>query len=192
MSATASPAVAKGPTDVGVSGPGVDTHLNFRHSPGEVDLGTLAQAARVYDVLGDLVLAKDPGLGPAQLGPRYVLDWTAGGAAMVVQHAYPFAEGGAWIRFPRTSSGWGAGASGWVRAPAVTDQLVALGATPKTADPSPAPMVAATEVSASPDEPAPTDPAGRTPYEVVVPIGLALVVLLAAAVLIARRRRLSP
>lgn len=192
LGATASPAVAKGPTDVRVSGPGVDVRLGYHDGSGGNDLGTLAEAARVYDILGDPVLAEAPGLAPAQLGPRYVLDWSAGGAGLLVQHAYPFAEGGAWVRFLPTESGWGSGTSGWAQAPALTDRLVALGAVAEATEPSTAPVSGDTELAATPRSRPPADGSdGRPPYEVVVPAGLALLVVLSACLVVARRRAVS-
>ena len=45
-----SPAVAKGPTDVAVEGPGVDRQLTYTRRTGDVDIGTLGQAARIYEL----------------------------------------------------------------------------------------------------------------------------------------------
>lgn len=125
LAATASPAVAKGPTDVTVSGPGVDTAVSWTDRAGDVDVGSLADAARIGRHWDGSGLAPSPRLTADQLGPRYLLTWTAGGGPWAVQHAYPFAEGGAWVRFLSVPAG---GPGGWTRAPGLQDQLVRLGA----------------------------------------------------------------
>lgn len=176
-------AVAKGPTDVAVEGPGVDRQLTYTRRAGDVDIGMLGQAARIYELWTGRGLAAEPPMTPDELGPEFVLTWTVGGAEWLVQHAYPFAEGGAWVRQP----------SGWARTPALTEALVELGAVVEPARQvvPVRPVVPAVEPAAAPAAAEDSRPTGRTPYDVIVPAGLALVVVLAAAVLIARRRSLS-
>lgn len=182
LAATASPAMAKGPTEVSVTGPGVDAQLSYRHAGNNVDLGRLADAARTYHHWDGSGLAPSPELTADQLGPRFVLTWTVGRSAWGVQHAYPFAEGGAWVRFVSVP---GEGPGGWLRVPALTEQLVALGAVEEA---SPSPVAATTEETAVRAEPRASEPAGRSSYGVLVPVGLALVVVLGAGALIVRRR----
>ena len=188
---TAPPAAAKGPTDVQVSGPGVDTALGWTRRAGDIDVGSLSEAARINHHWDGSGLGPSPGLTTRQLGPRYVLTWTVGRSAWAVQHAYPFAEGGAWARFVSVPDG---GPGGWVRAPALEAQLVALGAGAETPDPAvdavdPAAVEADPVAAAEPS--AKDDPASS--YDAVVVVGgalLALAVLVGGA-LVVRRRRLS-
>lgn len=183
LAATASPAVAKGPTDVHVSGPGVDTAFGWTERGGDIDVGTLSEAALIGHHWDGSRLAPSPPLTAEQLGPRYVLTWTVGRSRWAVQHAYPFAEGGAWVHFLSLPV---EGAGGWVRTPALRKQLVALGA---GAEPSPA-AVAVVEPAAPEAEPAESREDPGTPYDVLVPAGLLVAVVLGAGVLV-RRRRLS-
>lgn len=176
---------AKGPTDVAVSGPGVDAKLTWDRYGDGVDMESLGEAARLFQVLEAGQLRSAPDLTAEQLGPRYVLDWTVANVDVLVQHAYPFAEGGAWVRFLPARSGWGSGDDGWVRAPALRDQLLALGAGAEPRRP-PLTIVEPAVTAADPTE-SREDP--RPAYDVVVPAGILLVAL--AGVLIVRRRQLS-
>lgn len=201
-------AQAKGPTDVVVSGPGIDdVHLTFTE-PEDVDSGTLGDASRLYDMWSPGRLAPAPDLTAEQLGPEYELTWSArhgmDAPETVVQLAYPFAEGGGWIYFPGGQELWGSPlATGWVRTPRIEGQLVALGAR----DERPAPALAASAPPAAADSPVATEPTNtgptstgptsteqdsRSAYDVAVPAGaLAAGVLVVAGVLIVRRRQLS-
>ncbi len=128
VTAPASPAEAKGPTDVTVSGPGVEVTLDqdgYTPRKDDVDIGSLTGAAQVVQHWDGRGLAPTSGLSLDQLGPHYRLDWTVVGSHWAVQYAYPFAEGGAWVRFFSLPGG---DPGGWVRAPDVEQQLVALGA----------------------------------------------------------------
>lgn len=181
LAATASPAVAKGPTDVQVSGPGVDAAFGWTERGGDIDLGTLSEAAQISHHWDGSRLAPSPSLTADQLGPRYVLTWMAADMNWAVQHAYPFAEGGAWVRFLSLPV---EGAGGWVRTPALRKQLVALGA---GAEPSPAAVEVVEPAAAQPD-PAESREDPGPPYDVVVPAGLLVAVVLGAGVLVWRRR----
>ena len=173
-------AQAKGPTDVDVAGPGVDADLTGTRRADDVDLGTLARAALLYQHWDGSGLGKAPRLSPDQLGPRYVLTWTVAGADWAVQHAYPFAKGGAWVHFAK---------GGWVKAPALTQQLVGLGA---AAEPVAAPAVAAVESAAAPASPRADHEDSSTAYDLAIPVGVLLAgALLVGGLLIIHRRRLS-
>ena len=186
MSATASPAVAKGPTDVAVDGPGVDHRLSFTQSAAGVDLGTLGEAARIYELWNGKNLAAEQPLTDDELGPRFVLTWTVSGMEWAVQHAYPFAEGGAWVKFfPNDAK------AGWATAPELTEQLVALGAAPDSPKPVLAPSDPSTSAAEAP-APASGDDDDSSSYPVLVPAALLLVGAVVAGAVIARRRRLSP
>lgn len=191
LAATAAPAAAKGPTGVTVSGPGVDAAFGWTDRGGDVDVGTLSEAARISHHWDGSGLGPSPALTTDQLGPRYVLTWTVGRSPWAVQHAYPFADGGAWVRFISVPGG---GPGGWVRAPALERQLVTLVAGTEAQEPAGESMEPAAAVA----EPVGTAPPGAskddpgTPYDVALPVGalLALAVLV-GGVLVARRRRLS-
>lgn len=186
---TASPASAKGPTDVQVSGPDVSAAFGWTQRAQDIDVGTLSEAARIPHHWDGSGLGPSPDLTAEQLGPRYVLTWTVGRSPWAAQHAYPFADGGAWVRFLSVPSG---GPGGWVRAPALERQLVALGADAETGDPAVDPVdpaavetgsVGAGEPSASKDEPA--------SYDAVVAGGALLALAVPVGALLVRRRRLS-
>jgi hypothetical protein len=192
---TASPAVAKGPLEVAVSGPGVDTTMNYyTKSVVDVDMGSLGEAARIYDVYGTYRPAPTPGVSKGALGARYVLTWDMGDHD-IVQHAYPFAEGGAWVHFLPGQQLFGKPvADGWSSAPALTDQLIELGAVDNETE---AAVSSDAEVPAETSELPEQEPAlaavddetgGSTSYDVAVPAGLVLAGLLAVGVLLWRRR----
>lgn len=183
-----SPAVAKGPTDVAVEGPGVDRQLTYTRRAGDVDIGTLGDAARIYQLWYGRGRAAPP-LTPDELGPEFVLTWTVAGMSWATQYAYPFAEGGAWVRH-RTSEG----KEGWARTPGLTDALVELGAVaehPKPTLAQPVPSDSPTDVPASSSAPDEDEDDSWSTYRVVVPAGVLLAGVLMAGVLIARRRRLD-
>ena len=198
LTGTTSPVQAKGPTEVDVSGPGVDgVHLTYTVRD-DVDSVSLGDASRLFDMWSPGQLGIAPDLSVDELGPRYVLTWSGDphsgttGEDLVVQNAYPFAEGGAWVEFPPDQELWGAPiASGWVRTPKLTAELVELGAVAETPQPALAeadPSAIAADVPAS--SPSDEDDAWST-YRVVVPAGALLAGVLVAGVLIARRRRLD-
>ena len=191
LSGTTSPALAKGPTDVVVSGPGIDdVHLTYTVRD-DLDSGTFGEASRLYDMWDPGRLGPAPDLSAAELGPRYVLTWSGdphSGLAtedLVIQNAYPFAEGGAWVEFPPGQELWGAPiASGWEQAPRLQDALVELGA----ADDAIAPAVAEVEPVSATARPSSSEADAGTSYDVAVPAGIALAVVLGAGAVIVWRR----
>ncbi len=190
-----SPGHAKGPTDVVASGPGVDdVHLTYTERSGDVDTGTLGDASRLYDMWSSDLLGAAPDLSSDELGPRYVLTWSgdphgAGSEDVVVQHAYPFAEGGGWVEFLPDQELYGAPiAQGWIQAPKLVAKLVELGAVDDVG-----PAVAEIEpdaVSVAPEAPPNSNDASSS-YAAVLWTGAGLAVVLAAGVVLLRRRRLS-
>ncbi|WP_322938202.1 hypothetical protein [Nocardioides bizhenqiangii] len=184
------PAVAKGPTDVAVEGPGVDVHLTSTAGSHNADMEALAEAARVYDLLGRRQLSTTPKVAAAELGPRYVLSWTVGGMDFRVQHAYPFAVGGPWIRFLPTDLERGVTISGWVRAPALRQTLVSLGAIPDLPKPT---LTSSDPTVGAAEEPTPAsaDEGDTSSYHFLMPAGVLLAVAVVVGVIVARRRRLS-
>lgn len=199
MASTTTPATAKGPTDVDVSGPGVDdVHLTYTEPVDDVDSGTIGEASRLYDMWDPGGLGPAPDLSAAELGPRYILTWSGDphsgetGEELVLQYAYPFAEGGAWVEFPPDQQLWGSPiAAGWVQSPRLKAELVELGAGDDTAAPAVAEVEPDAEpVSAAP-EASPSNTDAGTSYDVAVPAGIALAVVLGAGALIFWRRRLS-
>ena len=197
LAGTASPAVAKGPQEVAVSGPGVDTTMNYyTKSVADVDMGSLGEAVRIFDVYGTYRPEPTPGVAKEALGARYVLTWDMGDHDLV-QYAYPFAEGGAWVHFLPGQKLFGKPvADGWSSAPALTEELVALGAVDQgsTSDAtvpeeSPEPSEDAEDADGQPALAAVDDEAGGgTSYDVAVPAGLLVAGLLAVAVVVWRRR----
>ncbi|WP_322938203.1 hypothetical protein [Nocardioides bizhenqiangii] len=193
---TATPATAKGPTDVDVSGPGVDgVHLTYT-ARADVDAGSLGEASRLYDMWSPGLLEPAPDLTEEELGPRYLLTWSGDphsgetGTDLVVQHAYPFAEGGAWVEFPPDQELWGAPiAQGWIQTPKLTAELVELGAADDVADPAVA-EVDPDAVSVAPEASRDSDDASSS-HDVAVWTGAGLAVVLAAGGVVLWRRRLS-
>jgi hypothetical protein len=134
----APPAQAKGPTAVDVAGPGVHVRLHYGDPVAEADLWRLGEAAQMPTLYGAGPLRGRPGLTPEALGPRFVLTWRQLSQVVFVQHAYPFAEGGAWVHVPSNQPLRYDGTpvpTGWISA---EDQLrrilVRHGAAPPVAD----------------------------------------------------------
>ncbi len=198
MVSTSTPATAKGPTEVDVSGPGVNNvHLTFTERD-DVDSGTLGDASRLYDMWSRGQLRPAPDLSADELGPRYVLTWSGDphsretGKDLVVQNAYPFADGGAWVEFPPDQELWGAPiAAGWVQAPRLQAELVELGASNDTLEPAVAEVEPEAEPVSEEPEPSRSNADSGTSYDVAVPAGIALAVALVAGLLIVRQRRLT-
>ncbi len=137
-----------------------------------------------------------PDLSADELGPRYVLTWS--GAAhgderdVVVQHAYPFAEGGGWVEFLPGQQLYGAPvAEGWVEAPGLRADLVALGAVAEGPQPARAePGHSADEVADASAQPS-SDHDDASAYRIAVPAGVLLAAAVVIGLLVARRRQLS-
>ena len=103
---TATPAHAKGPTAVVVSGPGIeDRRLRYTRAD-DVDVGTLSEASGIWQIYGAAIATDDPDLSKAELGPRYVLTWYVGHTVMAVSHVYPFSTQSAWMNIPHEDGGW--------------------------------------------------------------------------------------
>lgn len=186
---TATAGTAKGPTDVDVSGPGVDRELSYtvgHERSGDFHVYDLSEAARLHHAFARSRLEWSSGLTPEELGPRYVLTWSVGSQTLFVQHAYPFAEGGAWVHFM-----WeGTRPLGrWLRAPAVTEPLVELGAVNEAPDPALATAGPTEEPTTAAAEPGRSDEDAGAPYDVAVPVGVGIAVVV--GVLMLWRRRLS-
>lgn len=131
--AVAPPAVAKGATEVVVTGPGIDdVSLGYTRDETDVDLGSLSETSGIYGIFGDGQFAGRPDLTDDELGPRYDLTWYQGSDLLATSHVYPFAEGGAWAQVSTgqrvydldLAGGW------WHGGTALEAQLVALGAEP--------------------------------------------------------------
>lgn len=191
---------AKGPTDVVASGPGVDdVHLTYTARTDDVDAGTVGDASRLYDMWSPGRLGPPPDMSADELGPRYVLIWSGDahgtGEDVVVQHAYPFAEGGGWVEFLPDQEMYGAPiAAGWVQTPRLRRELVELGAVAETPQPALAeadPSATAADVPASSSAPDEDEDDAWSTYRVAVPAGALLAGVLVAGVLVARRRRLD-
>jgi hypothetical protein len=203
LAGTTPAAQAKGPTDVMVSGPGVDdVQLTYTEPIDDVDPGTLGDASRLYDMWSPGHLGPAPDLSEDDLGPSYVLTWSGdphgdGNEDVVVQHAYPFAEGGAWVEFPPGQELYGAPiAAGWVRTPRLRAELVELGAVDKSTESAESaeaqvPALSTAEPEAAPVVGAKDEPGGGTSYDVAAPAGLLLAGVLGIGGVVMWRRRLS-
>ena len=132
----APPAVAKGATDVVVTGPGVDqVDLGFTRDRTDVDVGSLSETSGIYGIFGSGEFVERPDLTADELGPRYDLTWYEGSDVLATSHVYPFAEGGAWSDVPEGQRVWGVDLAGgwWHGGAALERQLVDLGAEPPAA-----------------------------------------------------------
>lgn len=156
LTATATPAHAKGAVAVTVSGPGIaDVRLTYTERAGDVDLDALTEAASFYP----LVFGTDgpplplAGGAPAgELGPRYVLSFDLG-ESRVIEYAYPFAAAGPYVEMPPGQQVYEIPvAPGWLRVDSsLRSGLVTLGAAgpPPAADASPAAAVTAASATAA-------------------------------------------
>ena len=185
----AGPAMAKGPDQATITGPGIDTPIVVTWGePGSGDLSSLADGSGIFVVMfsptgSDPQLRSEPPAG--ELGPKYeisyrVPDGTPTGSA-VRQDLYPQASGGP---VTYTASGQaaygGRTAGGWFQAPAsftAVLQTLGLPTTPVTA-----PQAAPAAVQ-SPDQ----APSATTPWLPIAGAGLAAVLLLAAGLFRLRR-----
>jgi hypothetical protein len=121
------PASAKGPTEVEITGPGLDEPIRLdwdsaNASPMQMLTEILHGPAPAYRVAPS-----------EQLGPRYAVRFTMAGPdgeEVTRQHLYPFADDGPLVRTPPGQTLYGeAQASGWQRGPDDLDSLlVSLGA----------------------------------------------------------------
>ncbi|WP_432478872.1 hypothetical protein [Nocardioides sp. GXQ0305] len=177
--ATTAPAFAKGATEVTVTGPGIDDRrLGFTQRTDDVDVGSLSEAAGIYGIFGDGQLGDHPDLTSADLGPRYTLSWYEGDTLMIVSHAYPFAEGGAWAEVPDGQRLWGEplAAGWWAGGTELTRQLVSLGATEPAGAADPVDGADAAVAAESPPATPPTSSPGLalvvTGSAVLVGLGL--------------------
>jgi hypothetical protein len=204
LAAVPTAAQAKGASAATISGggpgglPGGPINLKGDGEPGSgTDLSNLAEAAGVFALLfedgpgGELASAPDT----TRRGPRYTITWTfpngAGTEDKVRQSVWPYAAGG-----PLTfmASGQpvldGTTKGGWYRATDTLRQsLVTLGLPARQPLAAPAPTPAP-----DPASPAPTQAPGAAPARPVWPwvaAGIGLLVVVAAAVTMARRRSAS-
>jgi hypothetical protein len=129
----APPAVAKGATEVAVTGPGIEhVELGYTRDETDVDVGSLSETSGIYGIFGSGEFAGRPDLTDDELGPRYDLTWYEGSDVLATSHVYPFAEGGAWAEVPEGQRVWDMDLAGgwWHGGAALEGQLVALGAEP--------------------------------------------------------------
>lgn len=181
--ALAPPAVAKGATEVVVTGPGLDhVELGFTRDESDVDVGSLSETSGIYGIFGSGEFVNAPGLSADELGPRYDLTWYEGRELLATSRVYPFAEGGAWAEVPEGQRVWDVDLAGgwWHGGAALEQQLVALGAA--------APPAAGSVGSASPPGVEPAETSGWS-LPVAGITGLAaLAVLVGASAWLLRRR----
>jgi len=178
----AAPAVAKGATEVVVSGPGIDrVTLGFARATDDVDVGSLAEVSGVYYVFDAAMGSDAPDLDEAALGPRYRLTWYVGRDVMAVTDVFPFAANGAWTHLLHEDQAWVRGG------PALERAMVELGATRPETAPEAVPSTAAAALA---DPPAPQPaPAPATPVAawVLAAAGVALAAAVGGWLLRGRR-----
>jgi hypothetical protein len=156
----ATPALAKGPSQARISGPGLAHAIvvSGNGEPGQPGrLGTLAVQTGLFTVLFGAnagVLPQTPQQlrtppPEASLGPRYTIIYTVPGVTprpgeqfgRIRQDLYPRAAGGLLVYTPRGQNGFGGllSVTGWLRAsPRLSRTLAQLGISPPAGTPAPA------------------------------------------------------
>jgi hypothetical protein len=152
---TAPASHAKGAESVTIAGPGIGTvRLDYTRGVGGLDLNDVSNTTRIYDIF-DRANAASLGTRPTgDLGPRYVVTYIFGDAA-ITQEAYPLAEGGPVVYFPPDQALWDLPvAAGWNAAPSELRTLLAeLGAPAVRRPPAPAKAPADVNLTAAADAP---------------------------------------
>jgi hypothetical protein len=156
----ATPALAKGPSQVRISGPGLAHAIvvSGNGEPGQAGrLSTLAVQTGLFTVMFGAVASVTP-QAPRQLrnsppnaslGPRYTIIYTVPGVTprageqfgRIRQDLYPRAAGGLLVYTPRGQNGFGGPlpVTGWLRAsPRLLRTLGQLGISPPAGTPAPA------------------------------------------------------
>jgi hypothetical protein len=199
--ATASPALAKGPDQATISGPGLARPivLDGNGEPGSGEhLGMLSDGSGLFLAMfgpsgGQALTSEAPG---GALGPKYELAYRVPGGeptpATVRQDLYPRAAGGpvTYTRAGQPSFG-SATSGGWYRAPdGFAQLLVTLGVpdvvVPAAARPSLQPSAQPTSEGAAAGHAAPTP---GTPWMAITAAALAACIAVVAAIALVRRRR---
>ena len=167
----APPALAKGPSQARISGPGLAHAIvvSGNGEPGQPGrLGTLAVQTGLFIVLFGAnagVLPQTPKQlrtppPEASLGPRYTITYTVPGVTprpgeqfgRIRQDLYPRAAGGLLVYTPRGQNGFGGllSVTGWLRAsPRLARTLAQLGISPPAGTPAPAAHLVAAQRAGS-------------------------------------------
>ena len=167
----AAPALAKGPTQARISGPGLAHAIvvSGNGEPGQPGrLGTLAVQTGLFIVLFGAnagVLPQTPKQlrtppPEASLGPRYTITYTVPGVTprpgeqfgRIRQDLYPRAAGGLLVYTPRGQHGFGGllSVTGWLRAsPRLARTHAQLGISPPAGTPAPAAHLVAAQRAGS-------------------------------------------
>ena len=203
----ATPALAKGPSQARITGPGLARAIvvSGNGEPGEQDrLASLALQTGLFTVMfgagasiGGPAPARLPTPPPrASLGPRYTLVYTVPGVTprpgqqfgQVRQDLYPRAAGGPLIYTPPGQQGFGGPltVTGWLRGrPQLTRTLAQAGVPPAAGT-----QAAQPARHAAAAHPAAVHRAGaRTPGWIIAPAAVIVAAALAGAALWLRRRR---
>jgi hypothetical protein len=203
----ATPALAKGPSQARITGPGLARAIvvSGNGEPGEQDrLASLALQTGLFTVMfgagasiGGPASARLPTPPPrASLGPRYTLVYTVPGVTprpgqqfgQVRQDLYPRAAGGPLVYTPPGQQGFGGPltVTGWLRGrPQLTRTLAQAGVPPAAGT-----QAAQPTRHAAAAHPAAAHRAGaRTPGWIIAPAAVIVAAALAGAALWLRRRR---
>ncbi len=196
------PALAKGPSQARITGPGLARAIvvSGNGEPGQAGrLATLAEETSLFTVLFGAV-----GSGPAParlrtppmatLGPRYTIIYTVPGVTprpgeqfgRIRQDLYPRAAGGPVIYTPPGQRGFGGPlqGTGWHRAsPQLTRTLAQLGASLRSGTPAQHTRPPATHPAAA------RQAGSRTPGWLIAPAAVIAAAALAGTMLRLRRRR---
>jgi hypothetical protein len=203
--ALAAPALAKGPSQARITGPGLARAVvvSGNGEPGEPDrLASLALQTGLFTVMfgagadiGGPVPAQLRSPPPqASLGPGYLVIYTVPGVTprpgqefgQVRQDVYPHAAGGPVIYTPRGQHGFGESltVTGWLRGSPQLARTLALVGVP------PAGTRAAQQTRPAAAHPAAAHQAGsRTPGWIIAPAAVIVAAALAGTALWLRRRR---
>lgn len=148
-------AQAKGAESVTIAGPGVGTvRLHYTAAADDVDLEDVVNATRIYDIYDQANAATLTKRPTGSLGPRYVVTYSFGQDA-ITQVAYPLAEGGPVVYFPRGQALWDLPvAAGWSNASSELRIVLAELGAPAVRPPAPATTSADVNLAAAADPPA--------------------------------------
>lgn len=157
----ASPAYAKGPTDLVIYGPGLDGPIKVGSEEGRRPplMSDVLEASGGAQSIYETSVRRDPEPPAGELGPRYTLVFSDSGGILLVQDVYPFAAAGPVSYTLPGQIVWGELriSSGWYQTPEVLrGHLMKLGV------PTPAPSSKPTSAAPRTVENASTDTAARS------------------------------
>jgi hypothetical protein len=144
-----SPALAKGPSQAVIEGPGLESPISLR-PPGQPTIGprlaTMVEQSGFFFGLSSQRSERKRIRFAGELGPRYTVTYTLNGPARpdaIKQHVYPYASQGPLTYMPRGQKYWNGEQTtgGWHEAPVALKEMLVKSGLPRTppteASPSP-------------------------------------------------------